>query len=71
MRSARSATASRAQSKPLGDAVFVFAAHVERGGNAPRVEIATCLEDALGWLCAAIACTDVLAFAGLSDAPAD
>ncbi len=44
----------------LGDAVFVFAAHVERGGNPPRVEIATCLEDALGWLCAAIACTDAL-----------
>ena len=53
----------------LGDAVFVFAAHVERGGNTPRVEIATCLEDALGWLCAAIACTDALLFAGLSDAP--
>ena len=55
----------------LGDAVFVFAAHVERGGDTPRVEIATCLQDALGWLCAAIACTDVLRFAGLSDAPAD
>jgi len=55
----------------LGDAVFVFAAHVERGGSTPRVEIATCLEDALAWLCAAIACTDALLFAGLSDAPAD
>jgi len=55
----------------LGDAVFVFAAHVERGGNTPRVEIATYLEDALGWLCAAIACTDALLFTGLSDAPTD
>lgn len=55
----------------LGDAVFVFAAHVERGGDTPRVEIATCLEEALRWLCAAIACTDALLFAGLSDAPAD
>ncbi|MCA1680474.1 MAG: hypothetical protein LC777_16745 [Actinobacteria bacterium] len=55
----------------LGDAVFVFAAHVERGGDTPRVEIATCLEDALAWLCSAIACTDALLFAGLSDAPAD
>ena len=55
----------------LGDAVFVFAAHVERGANTPRVEIATCLEDALGWLCAAIACTDALLFAGLSGTPAD
>jgi hypothetical protein len=53
----------------LGDAVFVFAAHVERGGDTPRVEIARCLEGALGWLCAAIACTDALLFAGLSDAP--
>jgi len=49
----------------LGSAVFIFSAHVERSGEPPRQAIAGRLIEALAWLAAAVACTDVLALAQL------
>lgn len=55
----------------LGAAVFIFAAHVERGGSAPQTAITAKLVDALAWLTAAVASTDVLPFAQLADSAPD
>lgn len=55
----------------LGAAVFIFAAHVERGGSAPQPAITAKLADALAWLTAAAASTDVLPFAQLADSASD
>ncbi len=49
----------------LGSAVFIFAAHVERSGEPPQEAIGGRLIEALAWLAAAVACTDVLALAQL------
>ena len=50
----------------LGSAVFVLAAHLERGGEPDRQAIGKHLNLALSWLTAAIATTDVLELLGLA-----
>lgn len=53
------------------DAVWTYTVYLERGATASPDAIAAKLTEALGWLAAAVACTDTVMFAGFDDCAAD
>lgn len=52
------------------DAVWTYTVYLERGATPPADAITKKLTDALGWLAAAVACTDTVVFSGFT-APAE
>ena len=51
------------------DAVWIYTVYLQRGATPPADAITTKLTSALGWLAAAVACTDAVMFAGFDEDP--